>query len=93
MCMAAGTVLAALPDLAATAVHGMVQPKRARRVGQLLAVGLLLATTALSVSRTAALVLHYGAPMRVYRALPPVRSVHMKLRVSVRSMVVSLHKR
>ena len=72
MCMAAGTVLAAFPDLAAPVLRPMVQPKRARRIGQSLAAALLLATTALSLSRTAALVLHYGAPMRTYRALPKV---------------------
>ena len=72
MCMTAGLVLAALPDLAAAAARAAVPPEAARQVGRVLAAGLLLATTALSLSRIAALTLHYGAPMRVYRALPLV---------------------
>ena len=52
-------------------------PRAARRAGQALASGLLLATTALSLSRIAALRLNYGAPMRVYSALPQVGITHM----------------
>ena len=72
MCMTAGLALAALPDLVAAAARAVMQPRAARRAGQALASGLLLATTALSLSRIAALRLHYGAPQRVYSALPQV---------------------
>jgi len=72
MCMTASLALAALPDLAAAAARAVMPPRAARRAGQALASGLLLATTAVSLSRIAALRLHYGAPMRVYSALPQV---------------------
>ena len=75
MCMTAGVVLASLPDLAAAALHPIVPLTAARRAGRLLTTGLLLTTTALSLSRIAALRLHYGAPMRVYSALPEVSTV------------------
>ncbi len=76
MCMTAGLALAALPDLAAAAARTFMSPRAARRAGQALGSGLLLATTALSLSRIAALRLHYGAPMRVYSALPQVGITH-----------------
>ena len=72
MCMTAGLALAALPELAAAAARALMPPRAARRAGQALASGLLLTTTALSLSRIAALRLHYGAPMRVYSALSRV---------------------
>ena len=75
MCLAAGIVLAQLPDSVAVVLGSVGLPRAAgKRLGRLLQSGCMLLTVALSLSRTAALVANYSAPMSIYMALPPVRS-------------------
>ena len=72
MCLAAAVTLTALPKLVRRCCS-QVLPRRAARV----AARSLLTTTfvlivGLSLTRTAALLVNYGAPMRIYKALPQV---------------------
>lgn len=93
MCAAAGIVLALLPDMVAALLGGVLHLHAGRWLGRALQRGLLLLTVALSLSRTAALVLNYGAPMSIYRALPPVRPSAVMLPFSAADEVCGLRRR
>ena len=74
MCLAAAVTLTALPKLVRRCCT-QVLPRRAAQMAarSLLALTFVL-IVGLSLTRTAALLVNYGAPMRIYKALPQVRS-------------------
>jgi hypothetical protein len=74
MCLAAAAALEAL----CTAVHrhmrhvlGLARSAAAVKLGRL---AFIAAACALSLARSAAQRVHYGAPMRIYRHLPPLQA-------------------
>eukprot|EP00899_Mesostigma_viride_P024385 jgi/Mesvir1/5130/Mv15282-RA.1 len=72
ICLAAATSVDVLENLLRAAVLKLVAPRSlwARTLPRLLRGGFLITFALLSFSRSAALVKHYGAPMRLYLQLP-----------------------
>lgn len=71
MCLAAAATLAPM-HLSAAVFKKFLPKKLARRLSRAATAVVVLTTVALSLSRSAALVINYGAPMRLYRHLPQI---------------------
>lgn len=70
VCLAAAASFVALLDLARSALAAMLPQRAAAALARLVAAAFLAGTCLLAVSRSAALVVNYGASMRIYNHLP-----------------------
>ena len=72
MCLAAAATLASFKTLTASILRKVLPREFARWTSRGATAAVVKAIVALSVARSAALVINYGAPMRLYRHLPQV---------------------
>lgn len=75
MCLAAATTLAPM-HLSAAIFKQFLPRKLAHRLSRAATAVAALTIVALSLSRSAALVINYGAPMRLYKHLPQVKYIY-----------------
>ena len=73
ICLAAAASFVALLDLARRMLGAALPQRLAAAVVHGAAALFLAGTCLLALSRSAALVINYGAPMQIYRQLPEVR--------------------
>lgn len=76
VCLSAAMTLAALPVMAKGTLGCLLPRQAVQWVARLAPRLACCAILALSLSRVAALLLNYGAPMQVYRQLPQVRKFY-----------------
>ena len=83
MCLSAAMTLAALPVMAKGTLGCLLPRQAVQWVARLAPRLACCAIVALSLSRVAALLLNYGAPMQVYRQLPQVCKFHINAHTSL----------
>lgn len=72
LCLAAAASLATLADWAARVLSSVIPPRTAQALAKLGSRAVLGVVGVLALSRSAALVLNYGASLQIYKHLPEV---------------------
>ena len=90
VCLSAAMTLAALPVMAKGTLGCLLPRQAVQWVARLAPRLACCAILALSLSRVAALLLNYGAPMQVYRQLPQVCRPHNNAHTSFYLLLVCM---